>query len=145
VNDFLAEIPEDKLKPIAETLCNGQPHEWAIDRLQRYSKAVRSPIKTPDDKWDRKAFEGALNLQMWLMLEARACDKLGQDCPPEIDDIGTPLAELLPLIARYIRQPGKRGPSIDWRKHICAWVCASIWEEFHDSAGSNSDTLLAAW
>jgi hypothetical protein len=119
--------------------------EWAIDRLQRYSLAVRHHTKAPDDKWDRSAFEGALNLQIWLMLETQAYDALDEDCPVEIDDTDTALAELLPLIASYIRQPGKRGgPTVDGRRHVCAAVCASIWQEFHPTAGSNSDTLLAA-
>jgi hypothetical protein len=80
-SDPMSGVPDDKLEPIAATLCNGQPPKWAIDRLQHYSYAVRSSIKDPGDSFDRSAFEAALNLQIWLTIEARTYDKLDQACP----------------------------------------------------------------
>jgi hypothetical protein len=117
--------------------------DWAIDRLRRYAPLVGFSRKGYDDSFDRLALEGAFNLETWLMIEASAYDRIGQDCPPRIDDASTALHQLMPLIAQYIRQPGKPGgPTPDNRRWLCAHVCAGIWREFHDSAGS--DTLLAA-
>ena len=119
--------------------------DWVIDRLRRYSRLVGFHNKGYDDSWDRLALEGAFNLETWLMIEARASKMIGEDPDPRVDDASTALFELMPLIARYIRQPGKRGgPTPDNRRWLCAHVCADIWREFHDNSGSNSDTLLQA-
>ncbi len=70
---------------------------------------------------------------------------IGEDYPDCIDVASNALDELLPLIARCIRQPGKRGgPTVDDRRQICADICGGIWQEFHHTAGTNSDTLLEA-
>ena len=117
--------------------------DWAIDRLRRYEPLVGYHTKGHDDSWDRLALEGALNLEIWLRMEAEAHETIGEDCPIEIDQASTALFELMPLIARYIHQPGKRGgPTPDNRRWLCAHVCTGIWREFHDT--SNSDTLLQA-
>jgi hypothetical protein len=117
--------------------------DWAIDRLRRYSLAVRSDKKDDDDTFDRLAHEAARQLQLWLRVEAQAYDELGEDCPDELDHADTALTELLPLIEAY-RRPTKRGPKIDQRRHICAGICASIWREFHPTSGANSDILQQA-
>ena len=117
--------------------------DWAVDRLRRYAPLVGYHRKGYDDNWDRLALEGALNLDIWLSNEARAHEMIGEDVPVEIDQASNALFELMPLIARYIRQPGKRGgPTADNRRWLCAHVCAGIWREFHDTP--NSDTLLQA-
>jgi hypothetical protein len=119
--------------------------EWAIDRLQRYAPLIGLHGKAYDDSFDRIAFESALYLESWLAIEIEAYKKIGDDPPDCVEDASSKLHELLPLIASYIRQPGKRGgPTPDNRRHVCAWICASIWRDFHPTAGSNSDTLLAA-
>jgi hypothetical protein len=119
--------------------------DWAIDRLRRFGPLVGYHTKGYDDSWDRLALEGAFNLEVWLMIEARAHEMIEEDYPACIDEASNALHELMPLIAQYIRQPGKRGgPTPDNRRWLCAHVCAGIWREFNDSAGLNSDTLLAA-
>jgi hypothetical protein len=119
--------------------------DWAIDRLRHYAPAVGSNRKGYDDNFDRLALVGALHLQTWLMLEAEAHDLLDEDYPDCIDDADRALVELVPLIEAYIRRPGKRGgPTVDGRRHVCAGICASIWREFHPTAGANSDTLQQA-
>ena len=55
--------------------------DWAIDRLRRYSRLVGYHTKGYDDSWDRVALEGAFNLETWLMIEAEAHEKVGEDCP----------------------------------------------------------------
>jgi hypothetical protein len=118
--------------------------DWVVDRLRRFRPLVGYPIKGYDDSWDRLALEGAFNLETWLSMEAMASEMIGEDCP-EIEDASTALSQLMPLIAQYIHQPGKRGgPTPDNRRWLCAHVCAEIWREFHDTPGPNSDTLLAA-
>jgi len=117
--------------------------DWAIDRLRRYARAVRSDKKDPDDTFDRLAHEAALQLQLWLRVEAQAYDALGEDCPNELYQADTALTELLPLIEAY-RRPTKRGKKIDQRRHICAGICASIWRELHPTSGANSDILQQA-
>jgi hypothetical protein len=119
--------------------------DWAIDRLNRYAPLVGYRTKGYDDSFDRTALEAAFDLETWLMIEARASEMIAEDYPDCVDQASNALFELLPLIARYIRQPGKRGgPTPDNRRWLCAHVCAGIWREFHDTAGSNSDTLLGA-
>lgn len=119
--------------------------DWAIDRLRRYAPLVGYHSKGYDDSFDRLALEGALHLETWLNIEARAHEKIGEDYPDCIDDASNALHVLLPLIAQYIRQPGKRGgPTIDDRRQVCADVCGGIWQEFHATPGSNSDALLGA-
>ena len=120
--------------------------DWAIDRLRRFGPLVGYRRKGYDDSFDRLALEGAFNLETWLMIEARASEMIGEDYPDHrIDQASTALFELMPLIAQYIRQPGKRGgPTPDNRRWLCAHVCAGIWREFHDTPGTNSDTFLAA-
>jgi len=127
------------------TMLGANGADWAINRLRHYARTVGSYRKGYDDSFDRLAFEGAVHLQTWLMLEARAADEIDEDYPDCIDLADTALAELLPLIASYIRQPGKRGgPTVDGRRHVCAGIFASIWQEFHPTAGTNSDKLLQA-
>ena len=131
------------LKDVATLLCPGPPPDWVIDRLQRNDPLVGYRSKGYDNSWDRAAFEGALNLETWLMMETKAYDAIGQDAPVCIDDASHALSELLPLISQYIRQPGRRGgPTPDNRRWLCAHVCAGIWRELHNTAGS--DTLLEA-
>ena len=117
--------------------------DWAVDRLHRYALAVGSYKKDDDDTFDRLAHEAALQLQLWLRVEAQAYDALGEDCPNELYQADTALTELLPLIEAY-RRPTKRGKKIDQRRHICAGICASIWREFHPTSGANSDILQQA-
>jgi hypothetical protein len=117
--------------------------DWAIDRLRRYRPLVGFRTKGYDDSWDRAALEGAVNLETWLMIEARASEKIGEDPDHRIEEASNALFELMPLIARYIRQPGKRGgPTPDNRRWLCAHVCAGIWREFHDTP--SGDALLGA-
>jgi len=119
--------------------------DWAVDRLRRFAPLVGYHSKGYEDSWDRAALEGAFNLETWLMIEARASKMVGEDHPDtRIDEAATALFELKPLIAQYIRQPRKGGRIPDNRRWLCAHVCADIWREFHDTSGSNSDTLLAA-
>jgi hypothetical protein len=105
---------------------------WALDRLRRFGPLIGYHRKGYDDTLDRIALEGAFNLETWLMIEAEAYDRIGEDCPTPIDDASTALHQLMPLIAQYVRQPGKRGgPTPDNRRWLCAHVCAGIWREFH--------------
>jgi hypothetical protein len=117
--------------------------DWAVDRLRRYAPLIGYPLKGYDDAFDRRALESALHLDTWLRIEARAYTKIGEDYPDCIDQTSNALYELMPLIAQYIRQPGKPGgPTPDDRRWLCADVCAGIWQEFH--ATPNSDALLQA-
>jgi len=133
-------------KPTLETvaaLLGAEGVDWAVDRLRRYSLAVHSDKKDDDDTFDRLAHEAVRQLQIWLSVEARAYDALGEDCADELYHADTALTELLPLIEAY-RRPTKRGKKIDQRRHICAGICASIWREFHSTSGANSDILQQA-
>jgi hypothetical protein len=115
---------------------------WAIDRLRRYAIAVGHDTKSYDDSLDRIAFEAAINLDHWLMWEAEASDKIEEEYPL-LDQASAALHELMPLIAQYIRQPGRRGgPTPDKRRWLCAQICAGIWREFHDTP--SGEALLAA-
>jgi len=121
--------------------------DWAIDRLHRYAPLVGHRTKGYNDFGDRLAFEGALYLRDWLCIEAEAYERLGEDCPECVDEASRWLDELLPLIADCLTLPSRRGgggPTPDNRRRLCANICAGIWREFHDSAGSNSDTLLGS-
>jgi hypothetical protein len=128
------------------TMLGADGVDWAIERLRRYASFVGSPIKQAyDDSFDRLAFEGAIHLEMWIRIEANAYDMIGEDYPDCMDHVGNALDEVTALIAQCIRQPGRRGgPTPDDRRHICAGICGSIWQEVHPSAGLNSDTLLEA-
>ena len=97
------------------------PLDWAIDRLHRFGPLVGYRRKGYDDTLDRIALEGAFNLETWLMIEAEAYAKIGEDCPTCVDDASIALHELMPLIAQYMRQPGKRGgPTPDNRRWLDA-------------------------
>jgi hypothetical protein len=62
-----------------------------------------------------------------------------------MDEAGNKLTELLPIIARYIQLPGRRGgPIPDSRHRLCAKVCADIWREFHGAIQPYSENLQKA-
>jgi hypothetical protein len=142
VKNSLAKVPLDKFEAIAADL-GAAGVGWAIEHLRRFAPFVGFHRKGYDDSLDRLAFESALCLERWLMIETKAYEKVGEDCDPLIDDASTILYQLRPLIETYIRQPRKGGRTPDNRRYICASVCSDIWREFHPTAGSNSDVLLA--
>jgi hypothetical protein len=136
----MSEVP---VEPIAAQL-GAAGVDRAIDRLRRFAPIVGHPTKGGDDSFDRLAFESALNLEMWLMIEIKGYEKIGEEYRPFIEDVSTGLHELLPLIAKYIRQPRKGGRTPDNRRYICADVCAGIWREVHGAHQPHSERLWEA-
>jgi hypothetical protein len=61
---------------------------------------------------------------------ARAAKMAGEEYPRCIDDVTQALDELIPFLAKQVRQP-KDGRRPDGRRHLCAAVCAAIWEELY--------------
>jgi hypothetical protein len=143
MNGPFAKVPNGTFELIAAQL-GAAGVDWAIERLRRYAPIIGSPIKADDDSFDREAFESALCLEHWLMIETKAQKMIGEDIPDCIDDVSIGLHDLLPLIARYIRQPRKGGRTPDYRRYICAWVCSEIWQEVHGAYQPRSERLWEA-
>ena len=55
------------------------------------------------------------------------------------------LEELIPFLAEQVAQPKRRGgPTPDHRRHLCAAVCAAIWEELYTTHQPGSEWLWKA-
>jgi hypothetical protein len=139
----MSRVPDDKLEPIAAQL-GAEGVDWAVDRLRRYAPLIGLHGKGYDDSFDRLAFESAHYLESWLAIEIKGYEKIGDDPPDCVEDASSKLHELLPLIAEYIRQPRKGGPTPDNRRHFCASVCAGIWKDVHDAYQPRSERLWEA-
>jgi hypothetical protein len=70
-----------------------------------------------------------------------AAEKLGVEYPECIQDIDTPLDELITFLASEVDQP-KDGPKPDRR--LCAAVCLEVWRKLHGSVQPYSTTLWVA-
>jgi hypothetical protein len=121
----------------------GSSEEWVIARLRQNATLVGFRSGTDDDDVERLLLQSALHLQNWLPMYVRAAEMIGEEYPFCIDDVTTPLEELIPFLARHILQP-KDGRPQDARLRLCAAVCLSIWRVVHGREQPYSEKLWAA-
>ena len=135
------------LEEVASLLCKGQPvPDWVVPQLHRAAQAVGSPLKGSDDgSIDRLLLESAIHLKELLVLHTRAADMFDEEYPDGLDQTWDGLEELIPFLAEQVAQPKRRGgPTPDYRRHLCAGVCAVIWEELYDTHQPGSEWLWKA-
>jgi hypothetical protein len=133
------------LGAVAALLCKGGvAPDWVINRLREKAELIGYHTKPDgDDSIERLLFESAKHLQELLQLYPRAAKLAGEDYPDCIDDIDRHLEELIQFLAPQVELP-RRGPKRDSRRHLCAAVCAAIWEELHGVAQPHSPKLWEA-
>jgi hypothetical protein len=73
----------------------------------------------------------------------RAAKEAGEDCPDFIDDLSQELSKFIEFLLEQIELP-RRGPKTNIRRHLCASVCAGIWEEAHGKPNPHSPKLWEA-
>ena len=132
---------------VAALLCKDEPTpDWVIEKLRENAELVGYLIKPTDDRSiERLLFESALHLQELLQLYPRAAKLAGEDYDPSIDDIDTPLHNLIEFLAKEVALPKRSGgPIPDDRRYVCARVCAEIWEKLHDAHQPRSERLWKA-
>ena len=136
------------LEDVASLLCKGEPvPDWVVPRLRKAEPAVGSPLKGSDDgSIDRLLLESAMHLKDLLVVHTRAADMFDEEYPPGLDQTWDGLEELIPFLAeQVVAQPKRRGgPMPDQRGHLCAAVCADIWEELHGTHQPRSEWLWKA-
>jgi len=135
------------LEEVASLLCKGEPApDWIVPRLEKAREAVGSPPKGSDDgSIDRLLLESAMHLKELLVVHTRAADMFDEEYPPGLDQTWDGLEELIPFLAEQVAQPKRKGgPTPDARRHLCAGVCAVIWEELYDTHQPRSEWLWKA-
>jgi hypothetical protein len=140
------------LEEVASLLCKGQPApDWIVPRLLKAKEAVGYPIKPTDDgSIDRLLLESAIHLKTLLVVHSRAADMfdvdpLDEEYPPGLDQTWEGLVELIPFLAEQVAQPKRKGgPTPDARRHLCAGICAGIWEELYTTLQPRSELLWKA-
>ena len=136
------------LEEVASLLCKGGPvPDWVMAQLRRTAQAVGSPHKgTPDDgSIDRLLLESALHLKNLLKVHYGAADMFDAEYPDGLDQVWDGLEELIPFLAEQVAQPRRKGgPTPDARRHLCAGVCAVIWEELYGTNQPGSERLWEA-
>jgi hypothetical protein len=131
---------DDVAKLIAK---GGDAPDWVAARLRETAPLIIGDKGEDDNIIERRLFECALQLQELLPLYPRVAKLAGEDYPPCIDDIDTPLEELIQFLATEVEQP-RRGPKRDSRRHLCAAVCLGIWRELHGAPQPHSPKLWDA-
>jgi hypothetical protein len=119
------------LEDVAALLCKGPPVDWVMDRLRINEALVAGAKRNYDDTVERLMFESALHLDRWLGMYSRIERQFGIEMPDCIDQVSQGLDELIYFLAEQIKLPGKGGPIPDGRRHLCAEVCAEVWQELH--------------
>jgi hypothetical protein len=139
------------LEKVASLLCKGEPApDWVVPRLERARTAVGDPrpLKDTDDgSIDRLLLESAMHLKRLLVdVHSRAADLLDDEYPPGLDQTWDGLEELIPFLTEQVVLHKKRkgGPNPDTRHHLCASVCARIWEELYGDHQPRSEWLWKA-
>jgi hypothetical protein len=119
------------LEEVAEKLGAGG-EDWVIERLRQMQRRLSFRPEFPDDdNMERLCFESALHLQRLLPYYIKICETAGEEHPVCIDDTLTNLEELIPILAESVKLP-KRGKPRDNSRHLCAAICAEIWQKVHD-------------
>jgi hypothetical protein len=100
---------------VAALLCKDEPTpNWVIEKLRENAELVGYLIKPTDDRSiERLLFESALHLQELLPLYPRAAKLTGEDYDPSIDDIDTPLHNLIEFLAKEVALPKRSGGPIE--------------------------------